>query len=192
MGAAPVNPQTNKKPNRRSRKKRRTQDFSSSEESSSSSSSSSESEHESDTETELDQQKPANANNINIDDIDIDSDNEQLGTTFKSLRAPENLIIEQKQQLQTIPFTTTPVSNLTNNAAVKTIPDSASITNDINKTKTELNNRYLKLMAMEFENDLDELRKKPDFNEHSLVLLAKTLQSGVNMFDPDSLNGLLD
>lgn len=186
---AVTNTVNNKKPNRRSRKKRRTQDFSSSEESSSSSSSS---EAESDAEIELDQpslNNNDNNRNINIDDIDIDSDNE----TSNNRRIPENLSIQQKQQLQSVSFTTTPVSNFTTTSitTTKNIPNGNNINNQLDQTKTELNNRYLKLMAMEFENDLDELRKKPDFNENSLVLLAKTLQSGVNMFDPDSLNALL-
>ena len=46
-------------------------------------------------------------------------------------------------------------------------------------------------MTNEFGDDLDELRKKPDFTEKSLVILAKTLQLGVNMFDIDVLNGLI-
>ena len=50
---------------------------------------------------------------------------------------------------------------------------------------------FLKIMTTEFGDDLDELRKKPDFTEKSLVILAKTLQLGVNMFDIDVLNGLI-
>ena len=45
-------------------------------------------------------------------------------------------------------------------------------------------------MTNEFNDDLDELRKKPDFK--SLVLLAKTLQLGLNMFDVDVLTDLLE
>ncbi|RLV94395.1 Ribosome assembly protein 3 [Spathaspora sp. JA1] len=175
---------TNKKVNRRSRKKRRTEDFSSDSESSSSSS---ESEPETEEQTKQDNTTPKETqSNINIDDIEIDSDNEQK----PSHRAPEKLSLNQKQQLNNIPFVTTPISNLTTNST-NSIPNINQISSNIDEQKKNLQNQYLKLMASEFSDDLDELRKKPDFTDKSLVILAKTLQSGANMFDPEVLANVL-
>ncbi|KAG5421692.1 RSA3 [Candida metapsilosis] len=175
-----------KKLSNRRRKKRRTEDFSSSSESSSSSSSS-----ESESEDEADNKEVPTTEQITMDDIDIDAIDE---TAKLTKRAPENLTIQQKQQLNTIPFSTTPVSEITNPNtanALKSIPNLTEVTNSIDQSKQEINARFLKLMTTEFGNDIDELRKKPDFKEASLTVLAKTLQSGSNMFDIDLLEGLL-
>ncbi|EGW35049.1 uncharacterized protein SPAPADRAFT_48100 [Spathaspora passalidarum NRRL Y-27907] len=172
---------SNKKANRRSRKKRRTEDFSSSSESSSS-----ESESEAQVEqTTEDVELKDNQANINIDDIEIDSDSEK-----PSHRAPEKLSLTQKEQLKNIPFTTTPISNLTT-SSTNSIANINQVSSGIDEQKKNLQNQYLKLMASEFSDDLDELRKKPDFTDKSLVILAKTLQSGVNMFDPETLANVL-
>lgn len=177
----------NKKRSNRRRKKRRTEDFSSSSESSSSSSS--ESDHE-----DLDEpEKEILKQDINIDDIDIESDNENSALTHDkgNKLIPQNLSITEKQQLSTVPFTTTSISNITNDNQIKNIPNINEISKNLDQKKTQLNNEFLKIMTTEFGDDLDELRKKPDFTEKSLVILAKTLQLGVNMFDIDVLNGLI-
>lgn len=176
-----------KKASSRRRKKRRTEDFSSSSESPSSSSSSS-----SESEDEPEDKEIPTAEQITMDDIEIDTNNE---TTKLIKRAPDNLTMQQKQQLSSIPFSTTSISEITNpntTNALKNIPNLTEITNSIEQSKQEINTRFLKLMTKEFGNDLDELRKKPDFKEASLTVLAKTLQSGANMFDIDVLEGLLD
>ncbi|CAX44706.1 conserved hypothetical protein [Candida dubliniensis CD36] len=178
----------NKKRSNRRRKKRRTEDFSSSSESSSSESSESSHEDLDDPEKEIPEQ------DINIDDIDIDSETETntLTTDNSSNKLiPQDLSITEKQQLNTIPFTKTSISNITNDNQLKTIPNINEINKNLDQRKNQLNNEFLKIMTNEFGDDLDELRKKPDFSEKSLVILAKTLQSGVNMFDIDVLNGLI-
>lgn len=177
----------NKKRSNRRRKKRRTEDFSSSSESSSSSSS--ESDHE-----DLDEpEKEILKQDINIDDIDIESDNENSALTNDkgNKLIPQNLSITEKQQLSIVPFTTTSISNITNDNQIKNTPNINEISKNLDQKKTQLNNEFLKIMTTEFGDDLDELRKKPDFTEKSLVILAKTLQLGVNMFDIDVLNGLI-
>lgn len=176
-----------KKASSRRRKKRRTEDFSSSSESPSSSSSSS-----SESEDEPEDKEIPTAEQITMDDIEIDTNNE---TTKLIKRAPDNLTMQQKQQLSSIPFSTTSISEITNpntTNALKNIPNLTEITNSIEQSKQEINTRFLKFMTKEFGNDLDELRKKPDFKEASLTVIAKTLQSGANMFDIDVLEGLLD
>lgn len=178
----------NKKRSNRRRKKRRTEDFSSSSESSSSESSESSHEDLDDPEKEIPKQ------DINIDDIDIDSETETntLTTDNSSNKLiPQDLSITEKQQLNTIPFTKTSISNITNDNQLKTIPNINEINKNLDQRKNQLNNEFLKIMTNEFGDDLDELRKKPDFSEKSLVILAKTLQLGVNMFDIDVLNGLI-
>lgn len=176
-----------KKASSRRRKKRRTEDFSSSSESPSSSSSSS-----SESEDEPEDKEIPTAEQITMDDIEIDTNNE---TTKLIKRAPDNLTMQQKQQLSSIPFSTTSISEITNpniTNALENIPNLTEITNSIEQSKQEINTRFLKFMTKEFGNDLDELRKKPDFKEASLTVIAKTLQSGANMFDIDVLEGLLD
>ncbi|CAD1809859.1 Ribosome-assembly protein 3 family protein [Candida parapsilosis] len=178
-----------RKTSNRRRKKRRTEDFSSSSESSSSSSSSS---SESDSEDEANNKDvPPTAEQITMDDIELDTVEEPSKSAKK---APDDLTVQQKQQLSSIPFLITPVSEITNpntTNALKSIPNFTEVTNSIGQSKQEINTRFLKLMTKEFENDIDELRKKPDFKEASLTVLAKTLQSGANMFDVDVLEGLL-
>lgn len=175
-------PTAGAKKNNRRRKKRRTEDFSSD-----SDSSSSDSEQEQLTQNHIEEaEDELPKENINIEEIDIESDTEQ-GLNGKLV--PEKLSLEQTKDLQHIKLTSTPLSNLTTNP--KTIANAEQIQQALTKDRKELNNEYLKLMAGEFGNDLDELRKKPDFTDKSLVTLAKALQSGSNMFDVDTLNSIL-
>ncbi|CAK9438391.1 uncharacterized protein LODBEIA_P26150 [Lodderomyces beijingensis] len=179
-----------KKPSSRRRKKRRTEDFSSSSESSSSDS---EPEQESDQDEEVDVTKDGVAQvDASAIDIDIDSDPEQAKGDQRN-NAPKDLTNDQKRQLQSIPFTTTSLSQVTNpNTAVamRNIPNIAEVGKSIDASKQEIGAKFLKIMTQEFDDDLDELRKKPDFTDKSLISLAKTLQSGVNMFDYDTVMAL--
>ncbi|RCK56373.1 Ribosome assembly protein 3 [Candida viswanathii] len=184
---AAADSQNNKKRSNRRRKKRRTEDFSSSSESSSSSDSDQEQDEQDPHQREESGEAPAIQDNINIDDMEIDSDNEAENRD----KIPEDLTIEQKRQLNDLAFTTTPVSNLTNEQQqIKNLSNLNEITATLNQTKQKLNNDFLKVMTNEFNDDLDELRTKPDFK--SLVLLAKTLQLGLNMFDVDTLTDMLE
>lgn len=161
--APPPNPKQNR--NRR-KKKRRTEDFSSDSDSDSSDSSSTETEPAPVVEAPVEKA-------INIDDVDIDSDSEKPHNT------EEPLSLEAQKQVKSIKFTTT------ENQAL------AEAQETIRKDRQQLESEFLGLMATGFAGDLDELRKKPDFTEKSIVMLAKTLQSGSNMFDDETLDALL-
>lgn len=102
--------------------------------------------------------------NINIDDIDIASESEEPEKETAALK---------------ITFTTTEQLPL------------QEAKEAVQKDRTQLENEYLAFMAGQFENDLDQLRQKPDFTASSIVILAKTLQSGANMFDSEVLEALL-
>lgn len=159
----------------RRRKKRRTEDFSSDSSSS-----------DSDTEQVADSGEHANAKEsavrhsigepeVNIDDIDIESDTEKTADPVDN-----TLLDETKEQLAKVKFTVTDGLPL-NEAKLA-----------VSKDKAQLESEYLAFMASTFANDLDELRKKPDFTDKSIVMLAKTLQSGANMFDDETLEALLN
>lgn len=164
--APPPNPKQSR--NRR-RKKRRTEDFSSDSESSDSDSSAGvPSDKEESTKAQPTPQ-------IDIDDIDIESDSEKLAADASE----ETLSAETQKRLNNIKFT---------NTANQPIAEAKET---VRKDRQQLENEFLAHMATSFANDLDELRKKPDFNEKSIVMLAKTLQSGNNMFDDETLNALL-
>lgn len=154
----------------RRRKKRRTEDFSSD-----SSSSDSETEQVADSgEQESATKDSIVQTEVNIDDIDIESENE------KDLDPEDTILLEEtKQQLAKVKFTVT--NNLLFNESKEAV----------RKDRGQLENEYLAFMASNFADDLDELRKKPDFKETSIVMLAKTLQSGANMFDDETLEALL-
>lgn len=165
--APPPNPKQSR--NRR-RKKRRTEDFSSDSDSSDSDSSAATPPNREETTTV----EPTA--HIDLDDIDIESDTENLAADASE----EVLSGETQQQLKSIKFT-----NTTNQPI-------AEAKETVRKDRQQLENEFLAHMATGFSNDLDELRKKPDFNEKSIVMLAKTLQSGNNMFDDETLNALLE
>lgn len=180
----------NPKSNRRRRKKRRTEDFSSDSESSSSSSSSSDESMDGAAE----EPKPLKeTKSINIDDIDIDSDNEtDVNSQDKQNQLrPEPLSNETHEKLSNIKLTTSKLTRAGGSSKNSNI-DINQVKKTLVKDQDQLNNEYLMLMASSFSNDLDELRKKPDFTDKSLVLLAKTLQSGSNMFDEETLHAILE
>ncbi|CAI5757951.1 unnamed protein product [Candida verbasci] len=188
---APTNIQ-NKKPSNRRRKKRRTEDFSSSSESSGSSSSEA-SDNEEQEQQEQQEQQPTNDSNINIDDMDIDSDIELKDQKqINSNKIPSNLTIDEKKKLNKLSFTTTSISQLTNLNQLKNLNNLDEINNILDNEMKIKNNQFLKLMSNEFNEDLDLLRKKPDFNDKSLFTLAKLLQSGSNLFDIDLIRGIVE
>lgn len=178
----------NPKSNRRRRKKRRTEDFSSDSESSSSSSS------DESMDDAAEEPKPIKeTKGINIDDIDVDSDNENdVNSQDKQNQLrPEPLSNETHERLSNIKLTTSKLTSAGGSSKNSNI-DINQVKKTLVKEQDQLNNEYLMLMASSFSNDLDELRKKPDFTDKSLVLLAKTLQSGSNMFDEETLNAILE
>ncbi|GEQ71828.1 hypothetical protein JCM33374_g5514 [Metschnikowia sp. JCM 33374] len=168
---APASVHTKQTKNRR-RKKRRTEDFSS--DSDSDSSSSSESGTVETTEKAADKTQDKQQPHISIDDMDIASDTEE-----KAEEDDSHLSREIQEKVDSIKFTTTQNQSL------------AEAKETIQKDRQALENNYLAYMASNFSDDLDQLRKKPDFTGNSIVLLAKTLQSGSNMFDSETLDALL-
>lgn len=155
------------KKNSRRRKKRRTEDFSSL------SLSSSESESEREVAPTADDVKE---DIVEVDDADMVSDSED----------PRALSDETRVQLSAIKLTSMALS-----AGSGRNVDTAKVSETLARDRSELNKEFLTLMASTFSNDLDELRKKPDFSLKSLPILAKALQSGANMFDEDTLNAIL-
>lgn len=179
MGAAAQVPNEklgNSKNSRRRRKKRRTEDFSSDSDSSSSSSSSPSDVEETSETKEI--------STVNIDDIDIVSDNEEKFIDPQNPRNDFNQLIsnETREQINRINFTKK-IDEDKNSEQEKT---------SIKKAREQLDQEFLGLMASTYSDDLDELRKKPDFTDKSLIMLAKTLQSSSNIFDRDSLEALLE
>ena len=175
--AAPqvTNEQIKEKKGRRRRKKRRTEDFSDSSSSSSSLS---------DEDTHMDESKQ---NDENETEAAIETIEEPTYDAKKST-APEPLTLEQQRLLLWIILTTTGPTQGINNRNI----DMEAAKSTINSDRETLENEYLKFMASSFSEDLDELRKKPDFTDKSLVLLAKTLQSGGSLFDENELKALLE
>lgn len=172
--------------NRRRRKKRRTEDFSSDSDSSSSSSCD-ESMTEASTTNDVLKQDKIEQEVTETIDIDIDSLDHELTAKF----VPENLSAASKLKLAQVPVTTSSISNANSVGKVNpTNPQEVKAT--IENDRANLNSEYLKLFASEFNEDIDKLRKKPDFTDKSLVILAKALQSGSNIFDEDTLNALLN
>lgn len=165
-------PATAQKQSRR-RKKRRTQDSSS--ESSSDSSDHSDSEVESRQRTSAPESVTEKKPEYDIDDINIDSDQEKEDSQTKEI-IPEVTL----KQMEAVKFTTTENQPL------------AEAKDQVKRDRQQLESDFLSQMATTFSTELDELRQKPDFSDKSIVLLAKTLQSGSNMFDEETLEALLN
>lgn len=170
MAPAPVSQKQNKS---RRRKKRRTQD--------SSSESSSDSSDLSDNEVYAKEEPVIQSNgdkkeekSFHIDDIEIESDHEAKDKNTSTF-LPESTL----KEMESIPFTSTEKQPIAQ--AIETVK----------KDRQSLESAFLAQMATTFAGQLDELRKKPDFTDKSIVLLAKTLQSGSNMFDDETLEALL-
>lgn len=56
----------------------------------------------------------------------------------------------------------------------------------------ELKNSYLELMFENYGEDINSLRKAPDFTNKSLVMLANVLKDGAAMFDVETLKTILE
>ncbi len=174
--------ETKPKANRRRRKKRRTEDFSDSSDSSDSSSSSSESENE------LDDQPDKIGNNK--ESIDADGDMAVLSDTEINIEEAElnkdpsfgNI----KNKLKTVELTSTALNNGNN----KNI-NLNQVENIINQGNKQLENEYLSLMFENYGDDIDQIRKAPDFNERSLTILANVLKNGNNIFDEETLKAVV-
>lgn len=164
---------------RRRRKKRRTEDFSSD---SSSSSSSSEDENENVHEKE-NKTIPEVADRDESDPIDVmDIDISPIEENSKNGMVPEDLGPSTKLKL----------AKVTLSNSESKIKNPQQTEQRLHQDQADLNHKFLKLFADEFSNDLEELRKKPDFTDKSLVILAKALQSGSNIFDPETLRALIE
>lgn len=180
----------------RRRKKRRTAD-------SSDSDSSSSSDNESDNmEVEETQE------NAEISDVEL-SDNEASNNNSSKEQDKEILGKETKDKLSNIPFTTTQLTQKGgSNADRKANLDLKKVDETIEQAKTDLKNNkiiqergdasknlkndYLGLMFQNYGEDINDLRKAPDFTNKSLVLLANVLKEGSNMFETDSLKTILE
>lgn len=90
--------------------------------------------------------------------------------------ADDELPAEVKERILQIKFTNTAGQLL------------AEARETVEKDRKELEQQYLEYMATTYANELDALRKKPDFNDKLIALLAKTLQSGSNLFDDETLS----
>lgn len=165
-------------PPRNRRKKRRTEDFSLDSDSSS--------EDESPKTTVNENQPQLATADAESDAIDVNVD---IDVTMADEPKAKQETNPKLMNLKEIPLTqtslnlansTTPFGN--NDAAV------AQIATD----RAELTQQYLKMFASQYSNDIDELRQKPDFSEKLLVMLAKALQLGANMFDDSTLAALME
>ncbi|CCH44467.1 hypothetical protein BN7_4031 [Wickerhamomyces ciferrii] len=165
------------KANRRRRKKRRTEDFSDSSDSSSSSSSESEDEEKDDEE----QQKEANIDEEG--DLAVLSDSE-ITPIIENKKAEEDFK-NIKNKLKTVELTKTPLNYSSKNINLNQVE---SLINQGNK---QLENDYLGLMFENYGDDIDEVRKAPDFNERSLTILANVLKNGSNIFDEETLRAVV-
>lgn len=178
------------KNSRKRRKKRRTEDFSS--DSSESSASSSSDQNEDYNDDDFSTTYSATTKQTNAD-LNVDSENEeerQEGTDHDKASEVATMPItnEVRKSLAEIrPNFDTIEKNSKNNANFNIREAEANIS----KESEELEKKYLTLMTSTFADDVDELRKKPDFTSNSLVILAKALQSGSNMFDEQTLNEIL-
>lgn len=156
----------------RRRKKRRTEDFSSS----SSSSSSSESESENDQPETV--EEPADAM-----EVDENKTPESTGRPYNEI---EKIKASVQARLNQVQFTEDTVSAKQLREELRANETSTNPTND----NPELDQAYLQLMTSQFGDDLDELRKKPDFGQNSLMVLVEALKSSKNIFDPEELQEL--
>lgn len=149
------------------RRKRRTEDFSSD------SDSSSLSDNEAPEKTQSQDEPVQGQAQILIDNMDIQSDTESHENE------PEALPKDIESKVQSIKFTTTETQS------------ASDARETVQRDRQQLDSEFLAYMATTHSDDLDELRKKADFTDRSIVMLAKTLQLGSNMFDSETLEALL-
>lgn len=155
----------------RRRKKRRTEDFSSS----SSSSSSSDSESDKDINNDISNDK----------EISVEDSNKPEPTTLQYNQI-EHIKASVQAKLKQVHFTEeTPSLHQQVNEEMESSENTSS-----KSENPELDQAYLHLMTSQFGDDLDELRKKPDFNQTSLMVLVEALKSSKNIFDENELEAL--
>lgn len=116
---------------------------------------------------------------------------------LEALAAPIEVNVDIKAQSNGIPEQTPEQKAILNIRKVKLTPaplgkDTEEAAEQLRLDKAQLHQQYLKYFANEYSDDIDELRKKPDFTDKLLVILAKALQLGANMFDEQTLLAILN
>ncbi|CAH6720504.1 ribosome assembly protein 3 [[Candida] jaroonii] len=153
---------TDKKISRR-RKKRRTE--ASSDESSSSSSSSEDEQPEENEDTETNGNKSNEDGKPNFDNV-----TDELNAAIHA-------------RLTQIPFD-------------RQIDEDDKIKEDIidkhSKDRGEMDKKFMQIMTEQFGDQLNELRKDPNFSNKSLMVLAQSIQSSSNIYDDDEINQLIE
>jgi len=180
------------KANRRRRKKRRTEDFSDS----SSSSSSSESSESSESENEEVEENGKGEIDVDVG-VDVDAVLSDDEMKIDEIDNKDEDFSKIKNKLKTIQLTKTELNNNGNmndygyNKINKNI-NLNQVENIINQNNNKfLENEYLGLMFKNYSDDIDKIRKVPDFNEKSLTILANVLKNGNNIFDEDTLKAVV-
>lgn len=170
----------------RRRKKRRTVDVSDSSSSDSSS----------------DNESGREAKAVEVEEEDIQLTDDEVAVEEKvAIDVVETLDDKAKDKLNTIPFTTTELTerndyNKGQSADLTKVKE--SLQEDRQKLGTALNNmaeeknKYLGLMFENYGEDINSLREAPDFTNKSLVMLANVLKDGTGMFDVDTLKTILN
>lgn len=178
----------------RRRKKRRTVDVSDS--SDSDSSSDNDSGKENDKAVEV----------VEEEDIQL-TDDEAIGAqNVAKENNVEKLDDRVKDQLNTIPFTRTELTDRTDyskgqGADLTKVKESleqdrkklssALESQTTSKVASENKNAYLNMMFENYGEEINSLRNAPDFTNKSLVMLANVLKDGTGMFDVDTLKTIL-
>lgn len=176
------NKETKPKAGRRRRKKRRTEDFS--DDSSDDSSSSNDEDKDSKDSTAI---EAIGTNNIEKEEDIILSDSE-LPTEPQLNQEQGEDFSKVSNKLKTVNLTKTSLNETTQLSKVNLI----KISKTLNEQSNELQNSYLNLMFENFGDDVNELRKVPDFNEKNLIILANVLKNGANVFDQDTLKAIIN
>ncbi|ESW97797.1 hypothetical protein KL918_003176 [Ogataea parapolymorpha] len=151
-------------PNRRARKKRRTEDFSSS--------SASENDSDSESVTSVQEEQPDAPETYTIDGLDTQEVSDSTQVRLQQLNADRLASIEQ---------------SLSGNLKLD-----INAVRQIDDVREQLQNEYLKKLLVTYSEDLDALRQKTDFKENSLKTLARLLKESGNIFDDGTLKSLVE
>ncbi|KAH3683218.1 hypothetical protein WICPIJ_005808 [Wickerhamomyces pijperi] len=186
------NKETKPKVGRRRRKKRRTEDFSDdSSDDSSSSNESDKGEDDSVIKSTAVEAAVSSKDTIKEEDIVL-SDSElpdQVSTNQQKLQQQQQKgedFSKVSTRLKTVNLTKTPLNETTQLSKANL----ANISKTLTEQSNDLQNSYLNLMFENFGDDINELRKVPDFNEKNLIILANVLKNGANVFDQDTLKAI--
>lgn len=178
----------------RRRKKRRTVDVSDS--SDSDSSSDNDSGKENDKAVEV----------VEEEDIQLTDDEAVGAQNVAKENNVEKLDDRVRDQLNTIPFTRTELTDRTDyskgqGADLTKVKESleqdrkklssALESQTTSKVASENKNAYLNMMFENYGEEINSLRNAPDFTNKSLVMLANVLKDGTGMFDVDTLKTIL-